>query len=124
MRLAIEFVSIYGLYALTAAILIWRFGLRDRVPFIIVAWLMPPMLVASILHFTLRVIFGKRPRVRPCPIGLDEAEGLVERKRLEMFGGKSIQPHFATDWALLYQATLELEAQAVQTIARRVLAWA
>lgn len=122
MKLAIELAFIYGLYALSAAIVIWRYGHKDRVPFIIVAWLMPPMLVASFLHFILLLVFGKRPRMKPCPVGLDEAEGLVEHYRREMFGGDPIEPHFATDWALLYRMTLEKEAQTVQAFARKVLA--
>lgn len=122
MNLAIELFSIYGVYALSAAIVIWRYGKQDRIPFIVIAWLMPLLLVVSFLHFTLLLIFGNRPRIKPCPVGLEEAEKLVERNRREMFGGDPIEPHFATDWALLYRMTLEKEAQTVQTLARRVLA--
>src|SRR5262249_54461032 len=110
MKLIVDFGVFYGLYAFTAAMLIWRYGVKDRAPFIVVAWLIPVLTIAALLNSILRLILGKRPKIGPCPYGLDEAEVLIERHRREMFGGGPIVPHFAQDWTLLYKLTLEEEA--------------
>src|SRR5712664_4787693 len=102
MKVTIEILSVYGVYVFGATVLIWRYIAKDRGPTIVVAWLMPALLIAAFIEGTFRLLFRKRPRVRPCPVGLDQAELAVEKRRQKMFGGDLSQPHFASDWARLY----------------------
>jgi hypothetical protein len=123
MRLAIEVVTIYAVYVFGTSLLVWRFGTRGngRGPSIVVAAVAPALFVVGLLELMFLVAMGRRPRIDPCPDGLDEAELIVEAKRQEMFGGEPIKPHFASDWAKLYSKTVEHEAERVQAFARRVL---
>jgi hypothetical protein len=122
MKLLVEIFSVYALYAFGATVLIWRHATKDRGPTVVVAWLAPALMIAAFIEGTFRLLFRKRPKVRPCPVGLDEAELVVEKRRQKMFGGELSHPHFASDWARLYGVTLEEEAERVQKIARKVFA--
>jgi hypothetical protein len=124
MRLIVEILTVYGLYLFGAAILIGRYGTRDRGPVIVVAWLMPALLVLSVLLSIFRLLFSRRLTVSRPPHGLEEAERFVEKHRHEMFGGELVKMHYATDWARLYARTLEEEAQKVKAFAKRILAYA
>lgn len=124
MRLLIEVSTIYAIYLFGTSLLIWRYGGKDRAPNIVVAWVVPVIVVASFIEFIFHALFRKALSIRPCPIGLDEAELIVERHRQQMFGGKPIEPHFASDWARLYASAVEQETEKVQKFARKVLSFA
>ncbi|MGI4829441.1 MAG: hypothetical protein ACRYFU_14785 [Janthinobacterium lividum] len=121
MRLAIEVLAIYGIYVFGTALLIWRFSTKDRGPSIVVSMLVPFLFVVSFIEMIVSVLLRRNQAIGPCPVGLDEAELLVERQRQKMFGGDSEIPHLASDWAKLYQMTVESEAERVQAFARRML---
>lgn len=120
MRLAIEIFAVYFIYAFGTSLLVWRYSVRDRGPIIVVTWVIPLMVIASLFELIFLTIFRRSPCIRPCPEGLDETELIVERHRQQMFGGEPVEPHFASDWARLYTLTLEQEAERVQRFARRV----
>jgi hypothetical protein len=124
MKLAVEILAIYGVYAFGATVLIWRYIATDRGPTIVVAWLMPGVILAALIHGTYRVLFKKSPRVRPCPAGLAEAEVIVEERRQKMFGGERLATNFASEWTRLYGVTLEEEAKKLQKFARKAFAYA
>lgn len=126
MRFAIEILTIYAVYVFGTAMLVWRFSKRGtgRGPSIVVAAAAPALLVFVLFEIAFLTVVGRRPHIEPCPDGLGEAELIVERKRLQMFGGESIKPHFASDWARLYEKTVEQDAERVQAFARRVLSLA
>jgi hypothetical protein len=124
MKLVGEFLAIYGVYMFGSAVLICRYTRVDRIPTVIVAWLMPALVLEALIEGTFLLLFKKYPRVRPCPVGLAEAEVVVEQRRQKMFGGESLPTTFASEWARLYGVTLEKEAKKVQKVARWVLATA
>lgn len=124
MKVFFEILAVYGVYVFGATVLIWRYTAKDRGPTTVVAWLMPFLLVATVIQGTYLLFFRKYPRVRPCPIGLAEAEVVVEKRRQKMFGGERLATNFASEWARLYGVTLEQEAKQVQEIARKVFAYA
>jgi hypothetical protein len=121
MKFVLEVLVLYALYVLGAALLIWRHGGKDRGPTIVVASLMPMIVCAALVVGTFRLLFRSQPRVRPCPVGLAEAEIAVEKRRHKMFGGPSLPTNYASEWARLYGVTLEEEAKKVEKIARTVL---
>jgi len=122
MKVAVEILAMYGVYVFGASVLIWRYTTtNDRGPAIVVAWLMPALIFAAVLQGTSRLLFGKSPKIRQCPVGLAEAEIVVEKRRQKMFGGERLATNFASDWARLYGVTLEEEAKKVQKFARWVL---
>lgn len=121
MQLLIQILAIYLIYGIGMSVVICRHGMKDRGLFVFAAWIMPFTLVASIFHSAFLLLFRRSPRVRRCPDGLADAERIVERYRLEMFGGKPVEHRFAADWARLYAMTLETETEQVQRFARRVL---
>ncbi len=120
MRLLIEILTIYVVYLFGTALLIWRYGKKDRAPSIVVAGVAPILFVASFVELIFLAVIGKSRQISPCPDGLSDAELLVERQRQQMFGGSPIEPHFASDWSRLYAKTVEIEAERVQAFARRV----
>jgi hypothetical protein len=117
----IELLAMYGVYLFGTSLLIWRYGRNDRGPSIVVAAVAPVLLIAALAKMLALTLVGRLPRIEPCPQGLSDAEVLVERRRLEMFGGKAVEPHFASDWARLYEKAVEEEAERVQLFAKRVL---
>ncbi|MHB1937858.1 MAG: hypothetical protein ACYCOR_14895 [Acidobacteriaceae bacterium] len=122
MRVAIELATIYGIYIGGMSLLIWRYVAKNRGSNIVVAAAMPLLAVLAIFLSILLVALKRtEPRVGPCPYGLMEAEEIVEKKRQNMFGGDPQKPHFARDWAALYAATLEQEAERVHRFADKVL---
>lgn len=121
MRLILEILAIYSIYLFGTSILIWRFARKDRGPSVVVAAAVPLLFVISLIELVFSTIFRKSPKVGPCPVGLSEAEYIVEKNRQKMFGGAPQEPRFASDWARLYAQTVELEAEKVQAFARRVL---
>lgn len=123
MRLLIEVFALYFVYVFGTALLIWRYGTKDRGPSVIVVSVIPLIAIISFFHFLVIAIFRRAPLLSPCPDGLAEAELIIEKHRQHMFGG-STEPHFASDWANLYATTVEQEAVRVQKFARKVLAGA
>lgn len=121
MRLAIEVLTFYIVYLLGTSLLIWRYGSRDRGPSIVVSAVAPILLVAVFVELLVLALAHRIPSISPCPVGLSDAESVVEQQRRKMFGGNAVEPHFASDWARLYAQTLELDAERVQSFARRVL---
>ena len=122
MRLAIELAMIYGLYVGGLSLLVWRYEARERGSSIVVISVMPILAVIAVF-WTLFLVLFKRTSliIAPCPNGLAEAEEVVEKQRQKMFGGDPMKPHFATDWADLYAAALEQEAEHVHKFAGRIL---
>jgi len=121
MHLAIEIATVYAIYLFGTSLLIWRFGSRDRGPSIVVAAVVPALYVAAFAELAWLASLGRSPAIGPCPEGLSDAELAVERQRQKMFGGRALEPHFASDWQRLYAKTVENEAARVQSFARRVL---
>lgn len=124
MHFFIELASVYVIYLFGTSLLIWRYGTRDRGPSIVVAGVAPMLFMAAIAKMFVLALFRRSPTIHPCPDGLKDAELMVERKRQQMFGGEPLEPHFASDWARLYEKTLEEDAERVQAFARRVLSLA
>jgi hypothetical protein len=124
MRFTIELFTTYGVYLFGTSLLIWRYGSKDRGPAIIVAAVVPFLFVATFLKLTVLAMLRRSPAMGPCPEGLSDAEIVVERNRQRMFGGEPLKPTFASDWARLYEKTVEAEAERVQAFARRVLSLA
>jgi len=60
--------------------------------------------------------------MRPCPHGLEEAEALVERKRLLMFSGEPIRPTIASAWHRHYAMSVELQAQRLRRLSLQIKA--
>lgn len=96
-----------------------RYGTKDRLAFTVVAVLSPVLAVFSVFSLIFLVITGK-VKVGPCPVGLSEAEHLVEVERQRMFGGELREPSFALNWQRAYELELQREAESVQRIANRV----
>jgi hypothetical protein len=119
MRIFIEILTAYSIYVLGTAILIWRFSENGRVASTACAVLMPFMTLGAVVATFLSVMGIVKIRIKPCPPGLEQAELLVERHRKEMFGGKSVPPHLASEWTRVYRATLQIEAQRVKTFTRK-----
>lgn len=124
MHFLIEVVAVYAIYVFGTSLLIWRYGTKDRGPSIVVAAVAPMLFLAAFGKLFALALFRRSPAIHPCPVGLKDAELLVERKRQQMFGGEPLEPHFASDWARLYEKTFEEEAERVQAFARRVLSLA
>lgn len=125
MRLAIELAIFYGIYIGGMSLLVWRYATRDRGSSIVVVAVMPILAVLAVFVSIFLVALKRTDRViDPCPHGLEEAEEIVEKQRQTMFGGDPQKPHFAKDWAALYAATLEQEAERVHKFADKVLAFA
>jgi hypothetical protein len=123
MRLLFEILAVYFIYACSTAFLVIRFGTKDPVPSVAVAWLAPAIIVASIIstiNTIARMLAGLDLSLKPCPEGLEEAEQIVETKRHAMFGGAMRKPHFAADWAKVYELAVELQAERVQRLARKL----
>jgi hypothetical protein len=121
MRLVIEILAVYFVYVFGTSLLIWRYGTKDRGPSALVAAVLPFIVVVSFFQFLFMALFRHAPLVTPCPDGLAEAELIVENHRQRMFGGRPVEPHFASDWANLYAMTVEQESVRVQKFARKVL---
>jgi len=122
MTLLFEILAVYAIYACGTAFLVFRFGTKDRVPSVVVAWLAPVILVISFIsaiNRSLRILSGNGT-VKPCPQGLEEAEQIVENKRHSMFGGPTRKPHLAADWAKVYEFSMELQAARVERVARKL----
>jgi uncharacterized membrane protein YeiB len=119
MRLLAEILVAYGIYALATFLLIARQGKKDRLPSVIVAWVMPIVALLSFITTTIRLVLRRPMPMRPCPEGLEDAERLIAAKRQEMFGGPLKEPHVAAQWSQYYSLALELEAVRIQNLARK-----
>jgi len=124
MHTFIEIVTIYALFVFGIAMLIGRFGVKDRFPQAVVASVLPLLLVCSVFEALYLLVMRPAPRVRPCPEGLNAAEAIIEKHRQMMFGGELRPTRLAPEWARLYALTLEMEVNRVQKFARRDLATA
>lgn len=121
MRLTIEILAVYAIYIFGTSALVWRYGTKDRGPLIVVTAVIPILTVVCLFEVGIRAMFGKSYQMPPCPDGLADAERIIEKHRLEMFGGTPAKLHVARDWELLYAKTLEHEAERVKAFASRVL---
>jgi hypothetical protein len=80
----------------------------------------PIIAVVAVFYVVYARIVGKKV-MTPCPLGLEEAERIVEQRRAQMFGGPVREPSMAASWRLAYQYELERETDRVQKMARRYL---
>ena len=119
-RFAIEILTTYGIYLLATFLLIGRHGKRDRLPSVVVAWAMPVLVVVGVVWTTANILLRRPPRIGPCPDGLEAAERAIAKRRQELFGGPLMRPHVAARWAKQYSLTLELEAERLQRLARKL----
>lgn len=93
---------------------VFRYSRRERVAFMVIAIISPVLMVVSAFMLLVDVLRGNLPEVGPCPVGLTEAERLVEEERQRMFGGQLREPTFSLRWQRAYEAELQRGAETVR----------
>lgn len=80
-----------------------------RLVFFIVGALSPAMLIVA----GIRTLLYGRSELSPCPEALAQVESEIERERVELFGGKPLDPPFAVRWQTAYLESLRRTASRV-----------
>ena len=91
MRTAFAFFTMYLAYVILVGSIIGASTKRNRIPLTVMAAVMPFLVAFSVLS----TLLGYVRTAQPCSGRLEEAELIVERKRLAMFGGDDIRPTIA-----------------------------
>jgi biotin transporter BioY len=102
MRTLFAFFTMYLTYVILAGAIIGTSTKRNRIELTVMAAVMPFLVVFAVVA----TLLGYVRTAEPCPGRLEEAELIVERKRLAMFGGTLIKPTIATSLQERYRVSL------------------
>jgi hypothetical protein len=111
----------FAIFALGIALTLRRFAKGEFLVLTLSALLTPVLALAAVVYVIYLIATTGNSQIGPCPLGFEEAEKIVERRRQQMFGGPLREPSMANSWRLAYQMELQRETDRVQKVARRYL---
>jgi len=117
---AIDVIVGCVIFVLGIALTLRRFARQDYLVLTIAA-IATPFIAVFAVFYVIYAMVARKKIIEPCPMGFEEAEKIVERRRQQMFGGALREPSMARDWRLAYQFELQRETDCVQKVARRYL---
>ena len=119
MGIALSSIAVgFAIFALGIALAVRKFGSQNRIAFMAVAIVTPFVAVFAVFRVITLAISGKAS-VEPCPMGLAEAESMVEHQRQQMFGGLLRTPSLTRTWQRAYERELRKDTGRVKDFAQR-----